>query len=94
MPLFSRAARKGGSYTEIAAGCNNSPAEVDRQAQRCSSVLMQWVMTRLVGLGVALIVTAALLLLATMYARTNWPAAKQPGEIVINLPPPHGRPPP
>jgi hypothetical protein len=49
---------------------------------------MQWVMTRLVGLGIALVVTAGLLLLATMYARTSWPkpAAKQPGEVVINLP--------
>jgi hypothetical protein len=48
---------------------------------------MQWLVTRLVGLGVALLVTAALLLLATMYARTNWPkpAAKPSGEVVVNL---------
>jgi hypothetical protein len=51
---------------------------------------MQWLVTRLVGLGVALLVTAALLLLATMYARTNWPkpAAKPSGEVVVNLPSP------
>lgn len=52
---------------------------------------MQWLVTRLVGLGVALVVTAALLVLATMYARTSWPKpkAKQSGEVVINLPAPH-----